>query len=419
MLVEFSVTNFRSIGERQTLSLVAASGKEHRETNVFDSDAPATPELLRSAVIYGPNAAGKSNLILALRFVHDFVLNSASKGQQGDAIPVVPFLMDGESAGQPSEFELVFIEDDVRYNYGFSLTTLHVESEWLTAYPKGSPQRWFERRADADDWNFGPNFRGQRKVWQEATRDNALFLSTAIQLNAEQLGPVFEWFRRRLRIINPYARVKPNFSVSQCEENAKLRDRIIGFLAMADLGIGDVTVEHRKFGASKHFSRIPEEIRRQMPKGVEDEDVTEVRFSHRTPDGRDVLLDIEEESGGTQKLFALAGPWLDVLLNGWVLVIDELDTSLHPALMRRLVGMFNNPGLNKMGAQLVFSTHDTSILDREIFRRDQVWFVEKDRSLQTHLYPLTDFSPRKDENFGRGYLQGRYGALPFVGDLKV
>jgi AAA15 family ATPase/GTPase len=135
--------------------------------------------------------------------------------------------------------------------------------------------------------------------------------------------------------------------------------------------------------------------------------------------GMDVLLDMDDESGGTQKLFALAGPWLDVLANGWVLLIDELDTSLHPLLMRHLIGLFHNPDINKSGAQLVFSTHDTTILDAQVFRRDQVWFVEKDRNLASHLYPLSDFSPRKGENYARGYLQGRYGALPFVGELRL
>ncbi len=419
MLVEFSVTNFRSIREKQTLSLVAASGKELREHNVFASEAPATTDLVRSAVIYGPNAAGKSNLILALRFVRDFVLNSASKGQQGDAIPVVPFLMDADSTNAPSEFELTFVEGGVRYRYGFSLTAQRVESEWLVAYPKGSPQRWFERNASGDEWEFGPNFRGQRKVWQEATRDNALFLSTAVQLNAEQLGPVFEWFRRRLRLINPYARVTPDFSILQCESNPGVQKQIVDFLASADLGIADVKVDRRRFDPSMLSEDMPEAVRQQFLKDMMDQEFTDVHFSHSTADGREVLLDMDEESGGTQKLFALAGPWLDVLANGWVLVIDELDTSLHPLLMRQLVSMFNDPATNTKGAQLVFSTHDTSILDRDIFRRDQVWFVEKDRDLQSHLYPLTDFSPRKEENFARGYLQGRYGALPFVGELKV
>ena len=140
---------------------------------------------------------------------------------------------------------------------------------------------------------------------------------------------------------------------------------------------------------------------------------------HKALDGREVLLSINDESGGTQQLFSLAGPLLDVLRRGLVLVIDELDTSLHPLLMRKLVQMFHDPAINSNNAQLIFSTHDTTILDSEIFRRDQIWFVEKDRTLQTRLYPLTDFSPRKDENFGRGYLQGRYGALAFIGEWRI
>lgn len=419
MLVEFSVANFRSIRERQTFSLVAASGKEHRAQNVFDPAAPATPDLLRSAVIYGANAAGKSNLIAALDFVQDFVLDSAKKGQQGDTINVAPFRMDAVSADKPSEFELIFVQDQVRYQYGFSVTRQRVESEWLLAHPKGQPQSWFERKAGSGDWNFGSKFRGQRKLWQEATRDNALFLSTAVQLNAEQLHPVFDWFRRRLKIIAHYARVGASFTVSQCEGDAAMRKQIVGFLGMADLGIGDVTIEHRKFDASMLPDDMPKRLRDQVLQDMADEEFADVRFVHRNQDGTDVTLEMAEESGGTQKLFALAGPWLDVLANGWVLFVDELDTSLHPLLMRHLIGLFHDPAINKHQAQLVFSTHDTSVLDAKLFRRDQVWFVEKDRNLASHLYPLSDFSPRKGENYARGYLQGRYGALPFVGELKV
>jgi AAA15 family ATPase/GTPase len=419
MLVEFSASNFRSIRERQTLSMVAASGAELRATHVFDPSAPATPELVRSAVLYGPNAAGKSNLILALEFMRDFVLNSAQKKQKGDEIPVTPFAMDGSAANQPSEFEVVFVEDGVRYQYGFSVTRERVEREWLTVYPKGRPQSWFDRKADSDDWAFGPGFRGQRKVWQEATRSNALFFSTAIQLNAEQLAPIYNWFRRRLRMINPYAHINPGFSISQCEHDTPLRHQIVEFLAKADLGINGVKVERRKFDVSMLPEGMPEAVRQRVLLDMEGKELAGVRLTHRGGDGKKVILDLEEESGGTQKAFALAGPWLDVLVNGLVLVIDELDTSLHPLLMRQLVGLFNDPGINRHNAQLMFSTHDTSILDGAMFRRDQIWFVEKDGSQQTHLYPLTDFSPRKSENFERGYLQGRYGALPFIGELRV
>ena len=423
MLIEFSVSNFRSIHERQTLSLVAGTGEELRSTNVMDVDAPATPDVLRSAVIYGPNAAGKSNLILALHFIHDLVVNSAQKGQQGDEISVSPFLMDGgEASSQPTEFELIFVERDVRYQYGITLTRQRIESEWLVAYPKGSPQTWFERDArKKNGWKFGPNFKGQRKLWQDSTRENALFLSTAVQLKSEQLMPVFDWFRHRLRVIARYTRLAPIFSLKECERDEQVRAQIVGFLKSADLGIEGIKINRRKLKhAGLQLPRdMPESMRDEVIRTIGTQEITELHLLHKTPDGKAVPLGLSDESGGTQQLFGLAGPLLDVLRNGRILIVDELDTSLHPLLMRKLVQMFNDPGINRNGAQLIFSTHDTTILDREVFRRDQVWFVEKDRKLQTHLYPLTDFSPRKDENFGRGYLQGRYGAVPFVGELRI
>lgn len=421
MLIEFSVSNFRSIRARQTLSLVAGTGDELRTANVLEPNAPATPDLLRSAVVYGPNAAGKSNLILALQFIQSLVVNSAQRGQQGDKIPVTPFLMDdGDAADMPSEFELVFVEQGVRYQYGVTLAQQRVETEWLIAYPKGSPQTWFERDASSEDgWKFGTNFKGQRKLWQESTRDNALFLSTAIQLKSEQLLPVFNWFRERLRVIAPYTGIRPTFSLRECERDGAVRNQIIDFLRSADLGIDGINVVRSKFDESRLPDDMPPVMKQEILTTMTDKEVTDIYVVHKTQAGNNIQLDLEDESGGTRQLFGLVGPLLDVLRNGLILVIDELDTSLHPALMRKLVQMFHDPTTNRNNAQLIFSTHDTTILDREVFRRDQVWFVEKDRQLQTRLYPLTDFSPRKDENFGRGYLQGRYGALPFIGEWRI
>lgn len=423
MLVEFSVANFRSVHARQTFSMVASAGHELRETHVMDSEAPATPDLVRSAVIYGPNAAGKSNLILALRFIHDLVVGSAQKSQEGDEINVSPFLMDeGEAASKPSEFELIFIEQGVRYQYGVTLTRQRIESEWLIAYPKGSSQTWFERDVNSEKgWKFGPSFKGRRKLWQESTRDNALFLSTAVQLKSEQLTPVFNWFRLRLRVLAGYTGLAPTFTLQECERDEQVRNQVADFIKSADLGVSGIKISRRKFriGEAKLPNTVSDAVREQLIKNMEGREITELHLLHRTPGGREVPLSLDAESGGTRQLFGLAGPWLEVLRNGWVLVIDELDTSLHPSLMRKLVEIFHSPQINRKKAQLIFSTHDTSILDREVFRRDQIWFVEKDRKLQSRFYPLTDFSPRKDENFGRGYLQGRYGAVPFVGEWRM
>jgi hypothetical protein len=422
MLVEFTVTNFRSIRSTQTFSLVKGKGDELAAENTFSPDAPGTPELLRSAAIYGPNAAGKSNLIDALRAMGQVVVESAAKLQPGDALPVTPFRLDAESESRPTEFEVSFVASGVRYQYGFSATRERVLEEWLLAYPKGRPQRWFERVWDAGaqkyEWEMGPELKGQKQLWQDATRANALFLSTAAQLNSDQLSPVYDWFKRTLRTAQ-VGGWSSAFSASLCEE-ADSRVRVVEFLRAADLGIDDVQVVKEKFDARDLPDDMPEIIKQQIAEKLEGKDVLEIKTLHRTPDGRTVVFELDDESDGTQKLFAFAGPWLDSLRNGYVLFIDELHDNLHPKLVSFLVELFHSPETNPNNAQLVFTTHETSILSQEVFRRDQIWFCEKDDSLATQLVPLTDFSPRKGrENLELSYLAGRYGALPYVRKLKT
>jgi len=424
MLVEFSVSNFRSIRDRQTLSLVASAAKELRESHVMPVEAPSTPDLLRSLVVYGPNASGKSNLLLALLFVRELVRDSARRSEPDEPIPYQPFAVGAaEELEAPSEFELIFVQAGVRYQYGLAVTARAVVAEWLYAFPEGRQQMWFRRELDPKSgslgWDFGPNLRGQKKLWQEATRPNALYLSTAVQLNAEQLKPVYDWFSVVLRNIGPFARVREDFTTRQCDRDEAFKLRVKEFLVAADLGISEIGVDRHKFDPTSVDRSLPEPLRAYFTEQMKDSEIPEVRLTHRAGNGQTLTLPLEEESGGTNKVFALAGPWIDVLANGYILIIDELDTSLHPELLRHLVGLINNPKTNPKGAQLIFSTHDTSLLDAELFRRDQIWFMEKDTELASHFYPLTDFSPRKGENLEKGYLQGRYGALPFFGGLKI
>lgn len=424
MFIEFKVTNFRSINGSQTLSMVAGTGAEHKEQNTFHSGLSSLPNLLRSAAVYGPNAAGKSNLFRAMLFMQSFVLTSQAL-QEGQNINVVPFLLNSKSRTEPSEFEVTFIQDTVRYQYGFAVSNTRVTNEWLLAYPEGKPQRWFERKLDlqknSDEWYFGSKFSGPRPmidVWQKATRQNGLFLSTAIQLNNEQLKPVFNWFQQKLAIILPGVDINLQFSIEQCaSEDGK--KRIMEFMNSADISIMGIELKKIPFFPEVLPPNLPQELKDFFIKGMQGKELSNVRFLHKTVDSGDIVLfDISDESGGTQKLFAFAGPLLDVLAKGRILFVDELDTSLHPLMVRFLISLIHNPELNKNNAQLAFTTHDTSILDTDIFRRDQVWFVEKDAESATKLYPLSDFSPRKGEALERGYLKGRYGALPFIGEFK-
>lgn len=421
MFLEFSVTNYRSIRDTQTLSMAASKYyKGLEETNSFDANVAGLPKLLRSAIIYGPNAAGKSNLLRALHFMQSFVLLSQSH-QEGQMVNVAPFALTNRTQTEPSVFEIFFVQDNVRYQYGFAVNSVRVTKEWLLAFPEGKAQRWYEReydaKADKDQWYFGSKFTGRRQLWQEATRGNALFLSTAIQLNNEQLKPVFSWFKQTLTVILPGGEINLKFSIEQCASEEG-RQRIMKFMNSADISISGVEVKNRPFSPEFLPADMPQETREHLLRDMHGREMTSIRFLHQSDNGETVSFDISDESGGTQKLFAFAGPLLDVLAQGRVIFVDELDTSLHPLMVRFLIDLIQNQSTNKHHAQLIFTTHDTSVLDSTIFRRDQIWFMEKDCENASKLYPLSDFSPRKGEALESAYLKGRYGALPFIGELR-
>jgi len=422
MLIEFNVTNYLSIREQATLSLVKAKSEELKSTNTFVPGAPATPDLLRSSALYGANAAGKSNFIKALQFMQGLVMRSAKESQAGEKMAITPFLLDETSRNKPSEFEVTFVNQGVRYQYGFSATQERIIEEWLLAYPKGRPQRWIERayneKSQAYVWGKMEKLSGQKQLWQAATRSNALFLSTAIQLNNQQLTPVFEWFSTTLHVAGIGA-WSPSFSMKLCE-SLETKNRIARFLKTADLDIDDIQLEKEKLKKENLPDDMPDEFKKQIEEEFGDKLIVNVKTAHFLRSGKKVLFDIYNESDGTQKIFTLAGPWIDSLENGYVLVIDELHDNLHPLMVKFLVNQFHCRETNPKNAQLIFTTHDTSILNQEMFRRDQIWFCEKDKDQSSKLYPLTDFSPRKGvENLEQGYLAGRYGALPYFKNVKM
>ena len=410
MLIEFSVANYKSIRAEVTLSLIADRGREHRESNVVEPVLPAEANpspLVRSAAIYGANAAGKTNLLEALGAMATMVRES---GRGLDALPMVPFRFDPAFEERPSTMEAMIVVDGVRYQYGFEATAVAVVKEWLFAWPRGRVQAWYER--EGDEYRFRDGLTGDREVWRRATRSDALFLSTAVGLNSEQLRPVFEWFRRRLRVAG-VGGWSPTFSFECCEDERKAV--VIDFLRSADFAISDLTLTKEEFDPEMLPNEMPSALRDQLREDLKGSEVPTLRLTHETSEGVTRDLDLDDESDGTQKMFALAGPWLDALEHGYVFVLDELHDNLHPYLVRFLVDCFHDPRQNIKGAQLVFTTHETAILNQDVFRRDQIWFCERDQGLATTLYPLSDFRPRKGVvNLERAYLAGRFGALPFV-----
>lgn len=403
MLIRFRVANFRSLRDEQEFSMVAAFQDGRKELVHLDA---LGVDLLRVAGIYGANAAGKSNVLDALRFMRDAVTGSHRVWPPDGPIPHEPFLLDADSRTSPSFFETDFMLDGVRYQYGFELDDKEVLQEWLYAFPNRRRQVWFTRDAErSETFHFGKHFRGNNRGIEKLTRGNSLFLSVAAENAHEALGRIYSWFSSRLYLSDAASRESWTLFTAALLETK--RKEILDLMRLADLGIVDVRLKRR--GSA-------------MTPGRTEGANRFLEFRHKAK-GDPVSLTLGEQSRGTQSWFSLAGALIDALENGAILCLDEIDTSLHTLLTLEVIRMFQNPEQNPRNAQLVFNSHDTtllgSLLEEPALRRDQVWFVEKDEEGASHLYPLSDFKPRKFENVERGYLQGRYGAIPFTGPLEA
>lgn len=423
MLVEFRVRNFRSFRDEQVLSLVANSDTTLNK-NCF---AVGKLLLLKVAGIYGPNASGKSNLIKAMDTMRNIVLISAGT-KPGGKVPVVPFLLDDGLKKQPSFFEVTFYHKNIRYQYGFTTTSKRIHDEWLIAYPKQYAQSWYERsfneKNNKTDWKFGSFLKGDKVTLADKTREDCLFLSVGAQWNNEQLTTVYTWFKENLRVAPPKEHFRPVTAkmLVNLEEHQVVRKNlykiVTELLKDADLGIHGVEVKKITANDIELPEEFSDEDRKRFLKYLKEEQPLHVEMLHRTVKaGKTIRLPLQEESDGTQRFFQLLGPWFETVAHGFTVFVDELEVSLHPLLTRELVKFIQNPKINKSGAQLIFATHDTTLLDPELFRRDQIWFTEKDNNGATNLYSMSDYKerrPRKGEAMQKGYLSGRYGAIPIL-----
>ncbi|HKP51127.1 MAG TPA: ATP-binding protein [Chloroflexia bacterium] len=426
MLIEFTVGNFRSIKDPVTLSMVAANlvakDKTLDEENVIEVDDDL--RLLKSAAIYGANASGKSNLANAIKFMRSFVLNSSRETQLKDKIPVERFLLSTETENEPSSFQMVFILNGKKYRYGFEVTTERVIAEWLFFVPASRETKLFER--ELDEIRVASRFKEGKGI-EERTRANALFLSVIAQFNGNISGRILTWFSMvEMNLgINDYG---DQMVTSYLFHGMEDKDAIVRFIKDLDLGISDIHSEEEEApwtsDSDKRVSALKQAyediydvpILSKMPK---------IRSHHRKYDSEGNIVELElfkldtHESAGTQRLFSLAFPILNALQTGRVLFIDEMDARLHPLITSKIIGLFNSKRSNPNNAQLIFTTHDTSLLSNKRFRRDQIWFVEKDKFGATHLYSLAEFKVRNDASFEEDYIRGRYGAIPYISsDLR-
>lgn len=419
MIVQFTVGNFLSFNAKQMLNL-EARGISELKTNICTFKAE---KILRSMVIYGANSSGKSNLIKAMERMREVVLSSV-RLNDSDELEYSPFLLSIETDSLPTFFEIIFWKESIRYRYGFEYNLRQIENEWLFAgKSEKSEKTLFIRTIEgiAVDAKYKEGVGIESK-----TNNNRLFVSLVAQLGGAISKQILEFFKNYNVLSgldhNDYKGFTTRMlhkNLNGCEESLELYQKL-------KLGFQDIKAIESDFNLSEIPENLTDELRIKLVKDLTGKRNISLKTVHNKYDKKGEIVDfvlfdkLKNESEGTNKIIDLSGPIFDTLKFGKALIIDELDAKLHPLITMRIVELFNSPISNTKNAQLIFATHDTNLLGEELFRRDQIWFTEKDEHEQTELYSLYDFNlpdgskVRNDSNLEKNYIRGRYGAIPFI-----
>lgn len=408
MLIEFSVKNFLSFKDKATLSMEKGNGDENIDNIIFND----ITDLVKNAAIYGANASGKSNILKAFTCAILMIRNSnlMSVGEKWSYIK--PFLFDETSKNKPSEFEFTFITNNVKYKYFFSADQNRIYEESLDVYNSQKPTNIFTRK-DTNIYEFS-NDKNKLASLAANNTENKLFLSTATTWNYEKTKDAFLWFTKAIDTYDSFNKIMDKDLIDY-SENEELKKFSLKLLKEADILIKNISVNYEEKemeGTIADMPIIP--IVKKVDIELEHEVVDEENNIHT------YKLNFKDESSGTKVLFAFAPFLKRAFEETKVIIVDELEKSMHPKLVEFIVKLFNNKDINKVNSQLIFTTHATNLLNLEILRRDQIWFVEKNPlNGNSELYPLDSFSVRKDENIQKGYINGRYGAVPFIKDVDL
>ncbi len=419
MLVNFTVKNFRSFQKERTFSMEASSIKEHKDAIITNGKYNVLP----LAVFYGANSGGKSNFIKAISLMRSIIIRSV-RLNDGDNLPYDPFALDEPSNTQPTFFEIQFLKADTLFRYGFEYDRKDIVSEWLFEKRFGEKEyELFVRSRDLIDVSTKRFPEGVGK--EDLTNPNRLFLSLVAQLKGVKSNLVMDWFKTCNTVSGLDCEGYEGFTLKMFLEHLNGADQAQSFFQSLQLGFKEYSVKRAEL-PKETLDSAPEDIKSKLEKDLASGSFVESITTHNVYDrnGRIVMERSfnknQMESEGTKKVIELSGPLFDTLNEGKTLIIDELDAKLHPLITRNIVLLFMDPIINKNGAQLIFATHDTNLLDLEIIRRDQIWFVEKDIVDSSDIYSLVEFKDedgkkiRNDRDIKRDYIRGRYGAIPFI-----
>lgn len=420
MLLEFELENAGAFALPTAISLVASKLKDDQAGKVVAVGDQGKTDALTSALILGKNGSGKTTLIKSLAFIARFVRDSAKDKQLDEGITYDPNQLSGDLFDRPTRFRLAFSMHGTIYDFEFSFTKKRITYEKLYVADKSVRYRkMYERKYLESEnsyvYSYGEALSGNKIIWENSTKENSLFISTANLLNSEDLKFPFQWLTGYIKSYSITANSGTNYTQKKCLESKDYSKRISSFLRSLDINVEEIEIEEEevdsKFLQSTFTSEFIETLDKTTNNGHRS--ILKAFFLKKRSDGTLYRMPLSKESTGTAALFGLSGPIFDTLENGYCLLIDEINTSLHPLIVGFLVDLFANPEINTKRAQLVFTSHDTSVLSRRKLRRDQIWFIENSDG-NAQIYPLSDFSPRKKEALDRGYLVGRYGGVPLV-----
>ena len=433
MLITFKVSNYRSFRDEAVLSMMASGLKEYKDSLI--SYGPKN--VLPAAAIYGKNGGGKSNLLRAFWLGVQFVRNAQRTQHEKASIPMQAFSLNDFSQNEPSSFEYTYMQDGIKYVYGFSATKAKIVTEYLYHSPKGQKATIFERKSQ--DFSFPIDTEKKRKeLISEAVASNQLYFAVSCTMNYQTCIAAMKWFRENVVFSRDYTDI-PNQIIEHAEDAGMLK-AILSAAQKADLGIQDMKFEISDKELSKREElpdNLPDDVKaalqnlmKALSSAPNDAEarlrVSEIKATSlhygisKSGDTKYYPLELADESDGTKHLMALAPAIEKTLSSGGILVVDEIEKEMHPLLVEYIVARYQSKNSNKTGAQIVFTTHNTELLNMEVLRRDQVYFVDKDKKTgASELYCITEFSPHPDENIRKGYLVGKYGATPTLETEEV
>ena len=421
MLVHFSVENFRVFRERQDFSMVCHLPTENSKfrQRTFKTGFSAAPHVYYQACIFGANGAGKSAIIDAIRFMTKFVANSVQNVRKL-SLGAEPFIFNEDWIGKPSKFSVAYIFNNTLYNYGFAISKEKVEEEWLTARPKstGRTRQLFNRYFNTDtqqyEWEINSLYlKGERGYWRTQTRPDAVFLTTAVQFDGGSLNEAYEWLVKRCKFITGAGGHYKNYTAGLLE-NGDRKSEIMTLLGRLGVHFSDITVERVDRLKQPEFIELSEPYHDLLRENLQETKQFLEQFSHISNNKKPVRLILEKESRGTQVLFGLVGPILDILANGYTLVADDLGDRLHPLALRKIISLFSAPDVNQNHAQIIFTTHDVTVTQDRVIENDEIWLIQKKSDLAASLYPYSDFKNYDKGTFDTRYLQGQFGGVPII-----